>query len=202
MHRRCRCCGSSKSDPVSILCLRCYKTYKRHGSPHCLKPSLKRELKQSKEILSRYETKPASKVFDDWMMDYADPSSKDPLRRLCGLHFKALRQSDDSPLMTFEHALGQALAVTTYQDQGGATDDERKQLQYLLGRASVSVWNRARKSKATTVYDGEDRKELQRRPKLFHRAFHEVFIRGGIGRFLARLRTNERKEIATWTENR
>jgi len=96
--------------------------------------------------------------------------------------------------MRFVDVLVQTLAVTIYEKDGGVLDNDKKQYQYLLGRASVCPWHRRRQSKQGTVYNKEERRDLQRKPTLFHRAFEHIFIRGGISRFLVQL-NNKIKQI-------
>ena len=192
----CRTCGYKRSDPVSLLCVRCFMRWRRHGSPIVEKPRLEEEMKEAEDVLSGYDLSATRNAFNRWMETYAEVSSKEPLRRLCGLHFQYLRHEDGMPLMSFDGALLQTLAVSIYEERGGAMDADRKQFQYLLGRASVSTWRGRRKAKDGTEYDREARKRLQRRPRLFHQAFSEVFLGAGIGRVLAFVRNNRKRRIA------
>ena len=58
---RCRSCSKERPDPVSMLCIPCYKRYKRNGSPDIPLPSLKHEIKQAESILSRYDVTEAAR---------------------------------------------------------------------------------------------------------------------------------------------
>ena len=192
----CANCSSFKSvDAVSRLCPPCKKHLIVHGSARIPKPLLKREINLAYHRINHHcNIAQATEVFNSWMISFASPSRNDLLRRLCYLHFIKLEASDGFPVMRFVDVLVQTLAVTIYEQNGGALDNKKKQYQYLLGRASVCPWHRRRQSKQGTVYNKEERRDLQRKPTLFHRAFEHIFIRGGISRFLVQL-NNKIKQI-------
>ena len=185
----CANCSSFNSvDAVSQLCPPCKKHLIVHGSARIPKPLLKREINLAYHRINHHcNIEQATEVFNSWMISFASPSRNDLLRRLCYLHFIKLEASDGFPVMRFVDVLVQTLAVTIYEQNGGALDNKKKQYQYLLGRASVCPWHRRRQSKQDTVYNKEERRDLQRKPTLFHQAFEHIFIRGGVSRFLVQL---------------
>jgi hypothetical protein len=182
------CMSFDRIDAVSRLCPSCKKHLIIHGSPRISKPTLKTELHLAyQRIADHCDISQASEVFNRFMLSYASPSKDDKLKRLCWLHFIKLKASDGEPLMRFVDTLTQVLAVIIYEQDGGRLDNKKKQYQYLLGRASVSPWHRRRTCKQGLVYAKEERRGILRKPLLFHRAFDEIFIRGGISRFLVQL---------------
>ena len=185
----CRGCRTlDQVDPISILCGNCWSKYRSHGSPTVPKPTLDYELQTAYDtIRTTVELEDAATAFDDWMLAYASPTKKDELKRLCWLNFVQLKRGDGTPLMTLADVVAQALSVTIYDRRGGRFDHKRKQLQYCLGRASVTVWNKKRQVGNGTVYDHREKWLLLRKPELHHRAFHEVFMGAGIARFIAKL---------------
>lgn len=187
----CKYCNHPKTDPVSLMCNRCFHHWRRYGSPTIKTPHLGEQLAQATAIVSRYDLTAPTVAFDEWMDAYVSPAPSKPLRRLCWLHFKHLRTEQDKPLMTLYNVLVQTLAVTLYEEQQPAAfDNTRNQFQYTLGRASVSVWGRSRQVAVGTKYNKEERKQLQRRPRLFHQAFDKVFLQAGVAKVVAYIRQN------------
>ena len=185
----CANCSSFNSvDAVSQLCPPCKKHLIVHGSARIPKPLLKREINLAYHRINHHcDITQTTEVFNSWMISYASPSRNDLLRRLCYLHFIKLEASDGFPVMRFVDALVQALAVTIYEQDGGVLDNQKKQYQYLLGRASVCPWHRRRQSKQGTIYNKEERRDIQRKPTIFHRAFKEVFLEAGLAGFISQL---------------
>ena len=124
---------------------------------------------------------------ESWTDPFVSESKQDPIRRLCWLHFVHLRAEDGLPLVRLEDVLVQCLAVILHDRQGGRADNARRQHQYFLGRAATTIWGKHRQVADGTKYNREERRELQRRPKLFQQAHSEVFIKAGICRVVAKL---------------
>jgi cytochrome c553 len=185
-------CKAIIFNPISRLCGRCHSRYGSHGSPKVPKPSLRTELDEALFAVIGYcDLDEPRKAFDAYMSQFIQPPSNDAFRRLCRLHFSTLRCEDGTPLMTFRDVLTQALAVNLYEERGGKIDHKRNQLKYLLGRSCLSVWGKRRQVKHHYDYDRHERRQLQRRPKVFREdAFQRIYIEGGINRFLAKLKTN------------
>lgn len=193
----CSCCGALDRvvDPISALCRRCKRRLLMHGSPTLPKPLLRREieiaLRRVSDICILDEAKQA---FDQFMLSFASPSKDDSLRRLCWLHFIHLKTPDGDPLMRFQDALVQAYAVTIYDKNGGRFDARKRQFNYCKGRATICPWNQRRYSAKGTFYNYEERRNLQLKPTLMHRAFQEVFIGAGIARFISNINTKIKEE--------
>lgn len=175
-------------DAISRLCPSCKKHMIVHGSPRIPKPSLTTEIHLAyQRIVNHCDISQASEAFNRFMLSYVSPTKSNQLRYLCWLHFVKLKAGDGEPLMRFVDVLVQTLAVTIYEQNDGRLDNKKRQYQYFLGRASVCPWNRRRRCGKGTVYDKEVRRDLQRKPTLFHQAFEHIFIRGGVSRFLVQL---------------
>jgi hypothetical protein len=192
----CTGCGEAGVgiDPVSALCPPCKKRMLIHGSPRRKKPKLTWELEKAHfGIVGTCDIRPAEKVFNEFMVSYASPNKHDPLRRLCWLHFFQLKASDGKPLMSFFESLLQTFALILYETNGGRFDAKKKQYQYCLGRAAVCPWDRRRQSARGTYYDKQERVELQKKPTIMLRAFDEIFIGAGIGRFITNINNKIRR---------
>ena len=185
----CSCCGASVNlDPISQLCFNCKSKYLSHGSPSVPKPTLEIELDLALiAIRNSCHLKDAEVIFDRWMLSFANPTKTDALRRLCWLHFVEIKNTEGVPVMTFKDVIQQALAVTIYERNGGKIDHKRKQYHYLLGRSVCTVWNKQRRIKQLEHYDKSERRYLQRRPRLFHQAFNDIFLGAGVAKFIAKI---------------
>ena len=189
------CTALESVDAISQLCPPCKKHLIVHGSPSVKKPSLQKQIYSAHLLIDRHcNIDQASEVFDRFMLSYASSSRGDLLRRLCWLHFIQLKTSTGDQLMCFRDTLVQTLAVTMYEQAGGVIDNKRKQYQYLLGRASVCPWNQRKQCKQGTIYDKEERRDIQRKPTLFHRAFNEIFIGAGLARFISQLNKKNKRQ--------
>ena len=179
----CGNCGGGKADPVSLLCLPCYKSYKRHGSPSVPKPTLKEEIREAESIVSRYDLNQSVAVFDRWMRNYV--SRRGTLNELCREFFYLLIGVNGKPLMDLKQVIKQTLAVSLYN---GRLDERRQQHQYLYGRACTSLLGQRKE-----VKDGNRNHlfETMRRPRLFKQAFGEVFIGAGVSKLLVKIRKAE-----------
>ena len=182
LNRSCRNCNHPSSDPVSLLCIKCYKTFRRHGSPSTHKPKLTQELKEAEAVLNKFNLVEPAKVFKKWMKVYSNQTGS--LNRLCKLYFIDLVDSSGTPLMDFKQVIKQALAVTSYK---GYLDPYTNQYRYLLGRASVCLYDQSKHTRRGLKYDKEERVLLQRRPRLFHQAFNDIFLGPGVAKFIARI---------------
>jgi len=182
LNGRCRSCRKERPDPVSMLCIPCYKRYKRNGSPDIPLPSLKHEIKQAESILSRYDITEAVLVFDKWMSSYV--SRGGTLNKLCKEFFVTLIGCNNKPLMDLNQAIKQTLAVSLYN---GPVDEKRQQQQYLYGRASTSLLGQRKEVKGGRYHLFD----VMRRPRLFRQAFGEVFIGAGISKLLVNIRKAE-----------
>ena len=183
----CRFCNSRKSDPVSLMCKKCIGQWRIHGSPTVKKPKLRTEMDNARKILRRYKFEEVELEFNQWLKEFVSTRNNDPLRMLVDLHFHGLQTKYGEPLMSLFEAMVQTMAVKLYQDSGGEIDNGRDQYQYLMGRAAIAPWNRARQAANGTVYDKSFRIRTQRQPSLFHRAHKEIFVNSGICNLLARL---------------
>jgi len=203
MNSGCSSCSALgvKLDPYSRLCLPCKKHMMIHGSAKIPKPKLKDELEIAHHAVVAFsQFNKAQTVFDRFMYTYSSAAKDDPLRRLAWLQFVHLKTCDGEPLMRFMDVLVQSLAVIIHEQRGGRFDNKKKQYQYCLGRASVCTWNRRRQAAQGTDYDKKERVDLQRRPTLMLRAFNEIFIDGGISRYLAKLTNKIRNKKYDSTE--
>jgi hypothetical protein len=183
LNGRCRGCNKQKPDPVSLMCVTCYKRYKRDGSPSIKRPQLKHEIKQAEAILERYDLEEAQTRFTGWMRSYAR-ASQGTLNWLCREFFFDLKGCNGEPLMDLKQAIKQTLAVSLYN---GVLDEKRQQHQYLYGRASTSLLGQRKEVKGGRYH----LIDVMRRPRLFRQAFNDVFINGGIARLLAGIRKAE-----------
>lgn len=193
----CSGCGALDQtiDPISALCSRCKSSLLIHGSPTIPKPKLKQEIEVA-EMRVAYACKleRAEQTFNSFMNWFASPSKSDPLKRLCYLHFIKLRSSDGEPLMRFRDSIVQAYALTIFDENGGRFDARKRQFNYCIGRASICPWNKRRFSAIGTDYDYSERRGLQRKPTLMHRAFQEIFIEAGISRLISKIKHKIKEE--------
>lgn len=190
----CTACGTLEREvnPISALCRCCVSRYNSNGSPTIKKPDLEQELEKALfKVIARCDLRQATKRFDEWMLGFASPVKTNSLQRLCWLHYYELKGEDGEPLLDFKQALVQAVAVTMYDRANGELDHKRKQLNYLLGRSVCTIWNKKRQVADGLVYDRWERWKLQRKPRLMHEAFTEIYLKAGISRFIAKL--NNRK---------
>ena len=182
LNRSCRNCNHPSSDPISLLCIKCYKTFRRHGSPSTHKPKLTLELKEAEAIINKVNLEEPTIIFNKWIKVYSN--QKGSLNRLCKLYFIDLVDSSGAPLMDFKQVVSQTLAVSSYK---GSLDPYTHQHQYLLGRASVCLYDQSKHTRRGLIYDKEERVLLQRRPRLFHQAFNDIFLGAGVAKFIARI---------------
>jgi hypothetical protein len=122
LNGRCRGCNKHRPDPVSLMCVTCYKRYKRDGSPSIKRPQLKHEIKQAEAILERYDLEEAQTRFKGWMRSYAR-ASQGALNWLCREFFFDLKGCNGEPLMDLKQAIKQTLAVSLYN---GVLDEKRQ----------------------------------------------------------------------------
>lgn len=186
----CSACGTVGRvvDPISGVCRLCRSKHLSHGSPVVPKPKLKHEMKTAFfQVMSSCHLAATSKRFEEWMLEFASPSKSDDLRRLCWLNYFELKSDDGRPLLDFRQSLVQGLALTIYDRNGGRIDDKRKQFNYLLGRSVCTVWDKQRQVANGTTYDQKERRNLQRKPKVMHRAFDEIFLGAGFARYISQL---------------
>jgi len=183
----CRYCYASDPDPVNLMCKKCWGHWRRNGSPIIKFPSLKAELDQAAGILSTHDMVAATEAFHGWMVGYARQHTREPLRRLCWLHFVHLRAEDGLSLVRLQDMLRQCLAVSLYDKRGGRVDNGRNQYRYMLGRACVTIIGKRRQVADGTRYNIGERRRLQRTPQLFHRAYEDIFLRAGISKVLAKV---------------
>lgn len=193
----CSACGTVGRvvDPISGVCRLCRSKHLSHGSPIVPKPKLKHEMKTAFfQILSNCTLEEPTRRFNEWMQGFSSPSKQDPLKRLCWLNYFELKSDDGRPLLDFRQSLVQGLALTIYDRNGGRIDDKRKQFNYLLGRSVCTVWDKQRQVANGTTYDQKERRNLQRKPKVMHRAFDEIFLGAGFARFISKLNNQMRKK--------
>ena len=182
LNRSCKNCNHPSSDPVSLLCIKCYKTFRRHGSPSTHKPKLTQELKEAEASLNKVNLEEPTDIFNKWIKVYSN--QKGSLNRLCKLYFIDLIDSSGTPLMDFKQIVKQTLAVSSYK---GSLDAHTHQYRYLLGRASVCLYDQSKHTRRGLIYDKEERVLLQRRPRLFHQAFNDIFLGAGVAKFIAKI---------------
>ena len=182
LNRSCKNCNHPSSDPVSLLCIKCYKNFRRHGSPSIPKPKLTEEMKEAEVILMKVNLDEPTDIFNKWMKVYSN--QKGSLNRLCKLYYFDLLDSSMMPLMDFKQIVKQTLAVSSYE---GSLDPYTHQYQYMLGRASVCLYDQSKHTRRGLIYDKEERVLLQRRPRLFHQAFNDIFLGAGVAKFIAKI---------------
>jgi hypothetical protein len=155
------------------MCSKCANHNRIHGSPKFKRPSFKEEYHRARRVIDR----------DDWYDLRGSFNSKltfflggqtSSLKEILNLYYVELSDSKGKPIMDFETALSQVIAVSLYLDEGGSYDHKRNQHQYFFGYAVCSPLFDRRRAINTDGHIREHIKCLRRMPKMFHKAYQEI----------------------------